>query len=73
MDKQTTAQVAKALHMTKHRIHRILRHYPDLRPYEQVGDMAHHLWSEAEIDALRAHLAAHPFRRRKQVDDNLLR
>ena len=74
MDKQTTAQVAKALGTTKQKIHTILRHYPDLRPHEQVGDVVHHhLWSEAEIAALRAHIAAHPFRRWKRVNDKLLR
>ena len=60
MDKQTTAQVAKALDMTRQKIYTILHHYPDLRPREQGGPMVHHLWSEVEIAALRAHIAAHP-------------
>ena len=37
MTKQTTAQVAKALGITKQQIHVILHYYPDLRPSEQVG------------------------------------
>jgi hypothetical protein len=60
MDKQTTAQVAKALNMTRQKIHTILQYYPDLRPSEQGGPMVHHLWSDAEIAALRAHITAHP-------------
>jgi hypothetical protein len=60
MDKQTTAQVAKALNMTRRKIHTILRSYPQLRPREQTGKVAHYLWSAAEIAALQAHIAAHP-------------
>lgn len=60
MDKQTTAQVAKALGTTKQKIHGILQYYPHLRPREQGGPMLHYLWSEAEVATLRAHLAAHP-------------
>jgi hypothetical protein len=60
MNKQTTAQVAKALHMTKQKIHTILHYYPHLRPREQGGKMIHHLWSEAEMAALQAHITAHP-------------
>ena len=60
MDKQTTAQVAKALNMTRQKVHTILYHYPDLRPGEQVGKVRIHLWSDDEIAALRAHIAAHP-------------
>ena len=62
MDKQTTAQVAKALHMTRQKIHVILYKYPHLRPGEQGGPVVHYLylWSEAEIAALRAHITAHP-------------
>jgi hypothetical protein len=73
MEKQTTAQVAKALHMTRQKIHTILTDYPGLRPSEQVGKMRGHLWSDDEIAALRAHIVAHPFRRRKRVDKHLLR
>ena len=36
MAKQTTAQVAKALNMTRQKIHTILRDYPYLRPGEQA-------------------------------------
>ena len=68
MDKQTTAQVAKALHITKQRIHIALRKYPHLRPREQGGPLVHYLWSEAEIAALGAHIAAHPFRMRRRGD-----
>jgi hypothetical protein len=60
MDKQTTAQVAKALNITKQKIHKILQYSPHLRPREQGGPVVHYLWSEEEIAALRAHLAAHP-------------
>ena len=68
MDKQTTAQVAKTLNMTRQKVHTILSHYPQLRPREQGGPMVHHLWSEAEIAALRAHITAHPrIKIRRQV------
>ena len=70
MDKQTTVQVAKALNIIPQRLHAILHHYPHLRPGEQAGAAVHYLylWSEAEIAALRAHIAAHPFRRRKRTE-----
>ena len=69
MDKQTTVQVAKALGISKQKIHTILHHHPHLCPDEQSGEMGHHLWwTEAEIAALRAHIAAHPFRRRKRTE-----
>lgn len=71
MDKQTTAQVAKALNMTRQKLHTILQNYPHLRPDEQSGEMGHHLWwSEAEIAALRAHITAYPrIKARKQAPD----
>ena len=57
MDKQTTAQVAKALGVTKNTVLKILSNYPALRSSERVGNLKQHLWSEDEMAALRAHLA----------------
>ena len=75
MDKQTTAQVAKALGITRQKIYTILQYSPHLRPGERVGPVFHYfyLWSETEIAALRAHIVAHPFHKWKRVDDDLLR
>jgi len=62
MDKQTTAQVAKALGITRQKIYTILQYSPHLRTGERVGPVFHYfyLWSETEIAALRAHIATHP-------------
>ena len=66
MAKQTTAQVAKALGLTKSRLYKILRYYPALRPVERSGPMVQLLWSEEETAALQAHLAAHPYIRNRR-------
>ena len=63
MDKQTTAQVAKALGLTKLQVQSILQYKPALRPSERSGNHGAYLWSEAEIKALREHLTKPSARR----------
>lgn len=60
--KQTTAQVAKSLKISKQRIYVTLFHYPELRPSERRGKRKTFLWSEAEIAALRVHLLTHSYK-----------
>lgn len=64
MAKKTTAQVKKALGITKLQVYTILSNYPHLRPREQAKRAGYYLWSEEEITALSAHLATHPYTRR---------
>ncbi len=59
-DKKTTLQVAKTLGITRSKINHVLYLYPTLRPVERVDKVKRYLWSEAEIDALKMHLAAPP-------------
>lgn len=60
--KQTTAEVAKSLKVSKQRIYVTLFHYPALRPAERIGSRKAFLWSEEEITALRVHLLTHAYK-----------
>lgn len=62
MDKKTTAEAARALGITRKTLLTVLIYHPELRPTEQQHPLTltrcnHVLWSEAEIEHVRAHCA----------------
>jgi hypothetical protein len=64
MDKKTTVEAIKALGITRKTLLTILLYHPELRPGQPQQPLTlvccnYVLWSEAEIEGVRAHCARH--------------
>ena len=63
MSKKNSTEVARELGITHSALLHLLVRQPDLRPAERIGNRNMFLWSDTEIEAVRAYCTAHPNRR----------